>query len=232
LKRALLLVLVAAILLLPAIPNPSTNTKVTPKVATWTDVVETQGEINRDLAYLVRAESERKEVTPTPTPPPSPTPEATLAPEESEPSEEIEAAGEIRPQGEVEPQGETEPPTEIAPLEETNITSVLSDGQIIEGAWITHFDCDIEGNCEGHTASGTYLTEGGPFAACDTDYWPFGTKMTIVGDPNGYVWVCVDVGPAIVGPVHWDVWFYYRADGEKYLDEIGGDTATIKILPP
>lgn len=219
--------------LLPFIPHPGTNTKVTPDHTTPTDGLE-QGEIDRALGFLANAESIRKEVAPTPTPPPSPTPEATPTPEESEPSEEIEAAGEIVPQGEVKPQEETEPPTEIEPSEENTITftSLLSDGQILEGAWITHFDCDFEGHCGSRTASGTYLTEGGPFAACDTDYWPFGTKMTIVGDPYGYVWTCADVGTAIVGPAHWDVWFYYRANGEAYLNQIGGDTQTVKILPP
>jgi len=225
LKRAFLWVLVATTLLLPFIPTPGTNTKVTTNHTTGTDVVESQGEINCALAYLASAESKRKEVTPTPTLPPSPTPEATPTPERVEPVEEATIPVETSLPGEV------ETPQETAQPEGTITIAAASSGQIIKGAWLTTFDCRIEGNCGSHTASGTYLTEGGRFAACNTDYWPFGTKMTIVGDPNGYDWACVDVGPAIVGPAHWDVWFYDLTEGEEYLDQVG-TTATIKILPP
>jgi len=218
LKRALLLVFAAAMLLALSCRD-STNTKATPKPATSTDSVATNPD--RVFALSLKADSQRKEVIPTPTPPPRPAPESLVSPREEEvtlvpnaeetTSQKVEAASTSVPS----PAGE-------------------QPGQIVEGVWLTFYDCDVEDYCTA-TASGVTLKEGGTeererYAACDPDYWPFGTRMTVIGDPNQYEWVCVDTGSAVIGPAHWDVWFFHQADGEAYLDAVG-TTVTIKILP-
>ena len=180
---------------------PNTNTKVTPNYPTSTDVVDNQHEISRALALLRSAESRGKEVVLTPTPSPSPTPVATPA---------LPALKE-----EVNPS--------VSPLAKE------PTGQEIAGVLLTYYDCDTEGYC-GVTKSGVSLQKGGRYAACDPNYWPFGTRMIIVGDPNQYIWTCVDTGSAVIGPAHWDVWFYNQADGKDYLKTVG-TTVTIKILP-
>ena len=184
------------------------------------DFSAVQAEIDRMLALADDIRSGKEEIL-TPN-----TPEAPATPEE----EIITIAATSLPFNEVIDQSlssDQSKETEPAKFAE----QIDMAGQTIQGAWITHFDCLVEGNCGSYTASGTYLEIGGQYAACDTDYWEFGTQMTIVGDPNGYVWTCVDTGSAVKGPAHWDVWFYDPADGWKYLQEIGGDKATIIILP-
>ena len=180
---------------------PNTTTKVTPNYPTSTDVVDNQHEISRALALLRSAESRGKEVVPAPTPSPSPTPVATPAL----------------------PALEEEVNPSVSPLAKE------PTGQEIAGVLITYYNCDTEGYC-GVTKSGVSLQKGGRYAACDPNYWPFGTRMIIVGDPNQYIWTCVDTGSAVIGSAHWDVWFYNQADGEAYLKTVG-TTATIKILP-
>ena len=179
---------------------PNTTTKVTPNYPTSTDVVDNQHEISRALALLRSAESRGKEVVLTPTPSPSPTPVATPA---------LPALKE-----EVNPS--------VSPLAKE------PTGQKIAGVLLTYYDCDTEGYC-GVTKSGVLLQKGGRYAACDSNYWPFGTRMIIVGDPNQYIWTCVDTGSAVIGPAHWDVWFYNQADGKDYLKTVG-TTVAIKIL--
>ena len=200
-KRALALVLGVAILLLILTQTLGTNTKATPNYITPTDVVENRFEVSRLLASA-KAKSERKEAVPTPTPSPSPTPVATP----TLPALEEEVIN---------------PSVSLVAKEQT--------GQEIAGVLLTYYDCDTEGYC-GVTKSGVSLQKGGRYAACDPNYWPFGTRMIIVGDPNQYIWTCVDTGSAVIGPAHWDVWFYNQADGKDYLKTVG-TTVTIKILP-
>ncbi|OGY25985.1 MAG: hypothetical protein A2Z24_02620 [Candidatus Woykebacteria bacterium RBG_16_44_10] len=196
----------------------SANTKVTPNHTTSTDAVATT---TADRVFSLGVENQRKEVSPTPNPPPIPTPEPTVAPQQEvvTPVPTIEVT--------------TPQPVEAA---STNLPLPVGEGpgQTVEGVWITFYDCDVEGYCTA-TASGVTLKEGGAeqktrYAACDPNYWPYGTRMTIVGDPNEYEWICIDTGSAVVGPAHWDVWFYSQADGEAYLDTLG-TTVTIEILP-
>lgn len=201
-KRTFLLVLVAVVVLLLLLSNSSTDTKVTPNHTTLTDMVEYQHEIRRALAFLRSTEHHRKEVTRTPTPLPSPTPKG----------------GKLS-------------------LKEDKINTSLttSTGPIVENVWITFYDCTLEGFCpveEGgnYTASGTPLKKGALYAACDPNYWPFGTKIKILEDPNEYVWTCVDTGSLVIGPTHWDVWFYKHDDGRNYLAQLGSDTTTVQLI--
>jgi len=194
----------AALTLLALSCRDNTNTKATPKPAASTDSVATNPD--RIFALSLKAGSPRKEALPIPTPSPSPTPEVFPTPARTEPSEQI-----------------------ALPIDGT-VTAARDDGQTIEGVWITFYDCNVEGYCVA-TASGINLTKGGRYADCDPDYWPFGTRMTIVSDPHQYEWACVDTGSAVLGQKHWDVWFYDQSDGETYLDEIGGTIVTIRVLP-
>ncbi|OGY21896.1 MAG: hypothetical protein A2113_01045 [Candidatus Woykebacteria bacterium GWA1_44_8] len=217
-----MLVLAAATLLTTLACQEKANTKVTPNHTTPTDAVATQPGTNR--VYSLGVENQRKEISPTPNPPPSPTPEPTVAPRE-EVATPAPTARVITPKTVGAAGTDLLPPTGEQP------------GQTVEGVWLTFYDCDVEGYC-GTTASGVTLKEGGPeekerYAGCDPNYWSIGTngtKMTIVGDPNGYIWKCVDTGSAVIGSAHWDVWFYSQTDGEAYLDTVG-TIVTIKTLP-
>ena len=199
-------------------------------------MVQIQTEVKRILALEADTQPSRKEVSPTPTLPPSPTPEPTVTPRE-EVATPTPTAEVITPQT-VEATG-----TDLLPPTGEQL------GQTVKGVWLTFYDCDVEGYCE-TTASGVTLKEGGTeekerYAACDPNYWSVGTietngidgtEFTIVGDPNGYEWKCVDTGSAVIGPAHLDVWFYNRVGdddtvgGEDYLKTVG-TTVTIEILP-
>lgn len=226
-KRALLLAVAGVVALACVLPFVQANSKVTPDhTNTSTDAVTTQAEIDRILGlatHVNKVETSRKEATPTPILLPSPTPEfVALAQEASTPANIV---------------SDDPSPKSVG-------SDTLPEGaQTIEGAWITFFDCDVEGYCL-VTASGVTLQERGDeekerYAACDPNYWTLanpakgieGTKMRVVGDPHEYIWTCIDTGSAVLGPAHWDVWFYEQARGQKYLQEIGGDTVTIQILP-
>lgn len=205
-KQAFLLVLVAAMLLTTACKGNGTNSKVTPNDPTSTGTAEPETKTYHVSDVGTETPINRKEELPAPTLPPIPAPENTVVPQE--PQEEPTETANVLPKDPVE--------------------------QTIEGVWITFYCCDVEGYCQG-TSSGVNLQEGGTnkYAACDTNYWPFGTRMTIDSDPNDqkFVWECVDRGSAVKGPSHWDLWFNNCADGQKYLGKIGGDTVTVKILP-
>ncbi|HEX7456307.1 MAG TPA: hypothetical protein VF303_02470 [Candidatus Nanoarchaeia archaeon] len=217
-KRAFLLAVLAlgvGWLIANASFGQNSNTKATSNQTTSTDVVQIQTEVKRILALEADTRPSRKEVSPTPTLPPSPTPVATPGPptlkEEANPG--------------------------VSPL------AMEQTGQEIAGVWLTYYDCDTEGYC-GVTKSGVNLKKGGTeekerYAACDPNYWSVGTietngidgtEFTIVGDPNGYEWKCVDTGSAVIGPAHLDVHFDKRVYGEDYLKTVGTNV-TIKILP-
>lgn len=194
------LLVLGAVILLITFQN--TNTEVTPNHTTSTGMVETQGEIIRALNRFGSMEFKRRGASQTPTPSPNPTPLGIGSSDE-----------EIK----------------------VNTNPIISSGQTVENTWITFYDCTTEGFCpieEGgnHTASGTPLEKGKLYAACDTNYWPFGTRIKILEDPTGYVWTCVDTGNLIIGPAHWDVWFYDNDGGKKYLAQLGSDTVTIQIV--
>lgn len=208
----LVLVAVLAVTLpLLLIHNLGTNTKVTPNHTVSTDVAEPR--FQQALELLRSVEASEKEVLPTATPPPSPTPTG------ENPSEKENIV-----------QPTPQPPTgQVVESDQT-----AEAGQIVENVWITFYDCTQEGFCPGDiTASGTPLeTETGTlYAACDTNYWPFGTEIRVLGDSNDErVWTCLDRGALVIGPNHWDFWFYKHEDGEDYIAELGSDVATIQIV--
>lgn len=216
-----MLVLVAAILTvtlpLLLIHNLGTSTKVTPNHTASTDVAEPQ--FQQALELLRSVEANEKEVLPTVTPPPSP----TATSENPSEKEDIVQPTPEDPTGQIVVPDHVEEPDQAAEAD-----------QVVENVWITFYDCTQEGFCPGDiTASGAPLeTESGTlYAACDTNYWPFGTEIRVLGNPNDErVWTCLDTGGLVIGPNHWDFWFYKHEDGENYIAELGSDVATIQIV--
>jgi hypothetical protein len=103
--------------------------------------------------------------------------------------------------------------------------SGLAAGTVIR-ARVTIYGCTGPGGgfCN-HMASG-----GSPFAgaaACSSNL-PFGTKLTISGDPTGRVYECLDRGS--LAPTWIDVYFDNTADGIAWQSQLGSTLADIQIV--
>jgi hypothetical protein len=88
-------------------------------------------------------------------------------------------------------------------------------GTRIAGATVTFYACIGNGFC-GNMASGQPPFAGA--AACSSDL-PFGTRFTVVNDPTGRVFVCMDRGALSATWV--DIWFYDAADGWAWQSYVG-----------
>ncbi len=105
------------------------------------------------------------------------------------------------------------------------VSSGISPGTVIR-ARITIYGCTGPGGgfCN-HLASG-----GSPFAgavACSSNL-PFGTKLTIDGDPTGRVYECLDRGS--LAPTWIDVYFDNTSDGIAWQSSLGSTMTDITIV--
>ena len=93
-------------------------------------------------------------------------------------------------------------------------------------ARITIYGCSGPGGgfCN-HMASGGTAFEGA--AACSYNL-PFGTKLTIAGDPTGRVYECLDRGALATTWV--DVYFADTRDGMAWQSQLGSTVADITIV--
>lgn len=93
-------------------------------------------------------------------------------------------------------------------------------------ARVTIYGCTGPGGgfCN-HMASGGSAFEGA--AACSYNL-PFGTKLTIAGDPTGRVYECLDRGALANTWV--DVYFADTRDGMAWQSQLGGTVADITIV--
>ena len=106
-----------------------------------------------------------------------------------------------------------------------NAASGLEPGTILR-ARVTIYGCTGPGGgfCN-HMASGASVFEGA--AACSTNL-PFGTKLTIAGDPTGRVYECLDRGSLSATWI--DVYFENTTDGMAWQSELGATSADITIV--
>jgi 3D (Asp-Asp-Asp) domain-containing protein len=198
-------------------PDHTANTNVTPNTA-FTDKVDQQAENTRVLALGLSTAERSMESSPTPPPTPvsSPTVMVQSTPVSLPPPTPTYEALAI-------PEGKVNAAAGVPPL------VGATTGQTIAGVRIAYYTCDYEGFC-GRAASGTYLEKGERFAACGPG-WPFGTRMSIVGDPNEYVWDCRDRGSA-VDDMTWDLWFDEIKEAREYWRQLGVTIVTIQVFPP
>lgn len=106
-----------------------------------------------------------------------------------------------------------------------NGTSGYAPGTVL-AARITVYGCTGPGGgfC-GNMSSGGQVFEGA--AACSSDL-PFGTRLTIAGDPTGRVYECLDRGAL---PATWvDVFFYNTSDGIAWQSIVGSTQVQITIV--
>jgi hypothetical protein len=103
--------------------------------------------------------------------------------------------------------------------------SGLEPGTVLR-ARVTIYGCTGPGGgfCN-HMASGGSAFEGA--AACSYNL-PFGTKLSIAGDPTGRVYECLDRGALANTWV--DVYFDDTRDGMAWQSLLGGTVADIKIV--
>jgi len=106
-----------------------------------------------------------------------------------------------------------------------NSASGFEPGTVLH-ARITIYGCTGPGGgfCN-HMASGGTAFEGA--AACSYNL-PFGTKLTIAGDPTGRVYECLDRGALANTWV--DVYFADTRDGMAWQSLLGGTVADITIV--
>lgn len=106
-----------------------------------------------------------------------------------------------------------------------NSASGYEPGTVLR-ARVTIYGCTGPGGgfCN-HMASGGVAFEGA--AACSYNL-PFGTKLTIAGDPTGRVYECLDRGS--LSPTWVDVYFGNTTDGMAWQSLLGGTVADITIV--
>jgi len=106
-----------------------------------------------------------------------------------------------------------------------NAASGLAAGTVIR-ARVTIYGCTGPGGgfCN-HMATGGNAFQGA--AACSYNL-PFGTKLTIAGDPTGRVYECLDRG--MLSPTWIDVYFEDTADGIAWQSQLGSTLADIQIV--
>jgi hypothetical protein len=106
-----------------------------------------------------------------------------------------------------------------------NGASGIAAGTIIR-ARVTIYGCTGPGGgfCN-HMASGGNAFEGA--AACSSNL-PFGTKLTIAGDPTGRVYECLDRG--MLSPTWVDVYFEDTSEGIAWQSQLGSTVANIQIV--
>jgi len=106
-----------------------------------------------------------------------------------------------------------------------NTASGYAPGTVLR-ARITIYGCVGPGGgfCGG-MASGFSVYEGA--VACSYNL-PFGTKLTIEGDPTGRVYECLDRGA--LSNTWVDVFFYDTSEGIAWASQLGGTTANITIV--
>jgi hypothetical protein len=130
---------------------------------------------------------------PTPDPPPEPAPEPSPEPPPPEPPA----------------------PPEPAPPAPAPQPVPTGEGLLIPGARVTFYACVGDGFC-GNMASGSPVFDGA--AACSNDL-AMGTRFSIVTDPTGRVYQCLDRGH--LAPTWVDVWFYDVASGWPWQSAVG-----------
>jgi len=91
----------------------------------------------------------------------------------------------------------------------------ITGGTRIPGATVTFYACVGNGFC-GAMANGQQVFAGA--AACSSDL-PFGTRFTVVNDPTGQVFTCLDRGALATTWV--DIWFYDVAQGYAWQSYVG-----------
>ena len=106
-----------------------------------------------------------------------------------------------------------------------NAASGLAVGTVLQ-ARITIYGCKGPGGgyCN-HMAGGGWPFEGA--AACSSNL-PFGTKLTIDGDPTGRTYECLDRGN--LSPTWIDVYFNDTTDGMHWQSLLGSTVSTIHIV--
>jgi hypothetical protein len=100
-----------------------------------------------------------------------------------------------------------------APISVWQAPSVASGTQL--ASTVTFYACIGNGFC-GNMANGQQAYDGA--AACSSNL-PFGTRFTIVNDPSGRVFTCLDRGALSATWV--DIWFYDAADGWAWQSLVG-----------
>jgi len=113
----------------------------------------------------------------------------------------------------------------VAAPSSLNVASGLEPGTVLR-ARVTIYGCTGPGGgfCN-HMASGTAVFEG---AAASSSNLPFGTKLTIAGDPTGRVYECLDRGSLSATWI--DVYFENTTDGMAWQSELGATSADITIV--
>lgn len=106
-----------------------------------------------------------------------------------------------------------------------NAASGIGAGTVLR-ARITIYGCSGPGGgyCN-HMSSGGWPFEGA--AACSSNL-PFGTKLTIDGDPTGRTYECLDRGS--LSPTWIDVFFQNTSDGMAWQSRLGSTTTNIHIV--
>jgi hypothetical protein len=137
------------------------------------------------------------------------------AAEEAVPQQQVvdpELAPAPTPDPPPEPAPEPPPPPPPAPAPQPVPTG---EGLLIPGARVTFYACVGDGFC-GNMASGSPVFDGA--AACSNDL-AMGTRFSIVTDPTGRVYQCLDRG--YLAPTWVDVWFYDVASGWPWQAVVG-----------
>ena len=91
----------------------------------------------------------------------------------------------------------------------------ITSGTTIPGSTVTFYACVGNGFC-GAMANGQQVFAGA--AACSSDL-PFGTRFTVVNDPTGQVFTCLDRGA--LSSTWVDIWFYDVAQGYAWQSYVG-----------
>jgi hypothetical protein len=91
----------------------------------------------------------------------------------------------------------------------------ITAGTRIPGSTVTFYACVGNGFC-GAMANGQQVFAGA--AACSSDL-PFGTRFTVVNDPTGQVFTCLDRGA--LSSTWVDIWFYDVAQGYAWQSYVG-----------
>ena len=112
-----------------------------------------------------------------------------------------------------------------APSYSLGSSSGYAPGTVLR-ARVTIYGCTGPGGgfCNNMASGGTAFQGA---AACSSDL-PFGTRLTIAGDPTGRIYECLDRGQ--LPPTWIDVYFSDTSDGMAWQSSIGGTVANIQIV--